>query len=414
MATLNRGILRRVAPQNDRECPERHINYETILCKLIDLCKPKGKLHMVVMTMKRIISFLLVFILLLAPSSIAYAGLYDDYIKELREKENAQMAENVPTGPFSDDPKAIQAAADAVVMLSCYDQDGVLYATGSAFAAFEDGVFVTNYHVIEGEVYSIRAQMESGLEFRISSVVAYDADRDIAILRTNVRTGLSPLPLGDSSALERGEKVIAIGSPLGLINTLSIGLFSGTVRDDRVYLQFSAPISQGSSGGALFNNSGEVIGITSASYTAGQNLNLAIPINDAKAVYAAAATETEMSVAEFYEKNAVVVEIEEEPDNTPEYYYEHRAEFVGQELTIEGYISSIANFGQGNIDLHLISDPEKISKSNIQDVINHRPSIDLTEISSWFLEVGMYISIQCKVVNDSYIHFIATGVEILQ
>lgn len=204
---------------------------------------------------------------------------------------------------FSDDPKAIQVASNSVIMLSCYDKNGELYCSGSAFAAFEEGVFVTNCHVIEGEVYSIKAQMETGLEFKISSVVAYDADRDLAILRTEAKTGLEPLPLGKSADLERGEKVIAIGSPLGLINTLSIGLNSGTIKneDEQVFLQFSAAISHGSSGGALFNNEGEVIGITSASYTEGQNLNLAIPIEDAVELWEKRDSSAELSIPEFYD-----------------------------------------------------------------------------------------------------------------
>ena len=211
--------------------------------------------------MKRTVSLFLVFIFCFTITPFCYA-----------------VADNTP---FSDDPKAIQVASNSVIMLSCYDKNGELYATGSAFAAFEDGIFVTNYHVIEEGIYSIRAAMESGLEFTIPYVVAYDAEKDLAILRTEAKTGLEPLPIGSSADLERGEKVIAIGSPLGLINTLSIGLYSGTLKDEQTFLQFSAAISHGSSGGALFNNKGEVVGITSASFTEGQNLNLAIPIEDA-------------------------------------------------------------------------------------------------------------------------------------
>ena len=204
---------------------------------------------------------------------------------------------------FSDDPKAIQSASKSVIMLNCFDKDGKPYTTGSAFAAFEDGVFITNYHVIEKEVKSIRAQMETGLEFNISHVVAFNEEKDLAILRTDAKTNLSPLPLGDSSKIERGEKVIAIGSPMGLINTLSFGLYSGRIKEDQEYLQFSAPISQGSSGGALFNNRGEVIGITAASYIEGQNLNFAIPIEDVINLWNKRESEQEMSIGEFYELN---------------------------------------------------------------------------------------------------------------
>lgn len=285
-----------------------------------------------VMTMKRSLCAVISFLLLLSLFPSTYA-----------------IGENVTS--FSDDPKAIQTASNSVVMLSCYDKDGNLFATGSAFAAFEEGAFVTNFHVIEG-AYSIRAQMESGLEFRLSSVIAYDDEKDIAILHTDAKTGLDPLPLGDSSALGRAEKVIAIGSPLGLINTISIGLYSGTVKDERVYLQFSAPISQGSSGGALFNNSGEVVGITSASYTEGQNLNMAIPIEDAKALYEDVGIKPQMSLDAFYDS---VIRSTNNQRYTVEYVLGHLDELNGKTITVEGYIGYI------NQDLqiaYLIDNPE--------------------------------------------------------
>ena len=96
------------------------------------------------------------------------------------------------------------------------------------------------------------------------------------------------------------EKIVAIGSPLGLLNTVSTGVFSGyNDTGEMKEIQFSASISQGSSGGALFNNAGEVIGITTASYTEGQNLNVAVPIQ--YAVDMKNAQSTEMTIAQFYE-----------------------------------------------------------------------------------------------------------------
>ena len=200
---------------------------------------------------------------------------------------------------FSDNPTAIEQASDSVVLLECYDKDGELYCTGSAFAAFEDGVFVTNYHVVEQEVYSIVAKTEDGTMFSIDSVIALDPERDIAILKTNSTPHILPLAIGSSAGLEKGEKVIAIGSPLGLMNTVSTGVFSGyNTTDTMQEIQFSASISHGSSGGALFNNAGEVSGITSASYSEGQNLNVAVPIQyvvDAKNAPSAA-----MTIPQFY------------------------------------------------------------------------------------------------------------------
>lgn len=201
---------------------------------------------------------------------------------------------------FSDDPAAIEQASKSVILLECYDKNGELYCTGSAFAAFEDGVFVTNYHVVEQEVYSIIAKTEDGTMFEIDSVLAYEPQYDIAIIGTKANPNIAPLTIGSSSDLEKGEKIVAIGSPLGLMNTVSTGVFSG-YNDTGVMneIQFSASISHGSSGGALLNNSGEVIGITTASYTEGQNLNIAVPIQ--YAIDIKNKQSEELSVPQFYE-----------------------------------------------------------------------------------------------------------------
>ncbi|MBQ9662088.1 MAG: trypsin-like peptidase domain-containing protein [Oscillospiraceae bacterium] len=260
---------------------------------------------------------------------------------------------------FSDDTTAIQAASNSIVMLSCYDQYGELCATGSAFAAYDDGMFVTNCHVIMGDTYFIKAQTEDGQEFNLSKVVAFDIDADIAILSvgTGVNVNLARLPVGDSSALEKGAKVVAIGSPLGLINSVSTGVYSGSVTEDgQTYLQFTASISHGSSGGALFNDHGEVVGITSASYVEGQNLNLAIPIEQATELWNRNSPARSMSISAFYGLWDHV--------NTYDvaYVLSHGAELIGQEVYIEGYISSI-DYGSRNGNevlngnLYLVSSP---------------------------------------------------------
>lgn len=183
---------------------------------------------------------------------------------------------------FSDDPKAIASAAESVLMLTCYDEKGDAVATGSGFLALEDGIIITNYHVIQDDVISIKANTEDGMYFDVEEVVCYDAIADIAILRTHAKPRLDLLKLGDSDNLTKASKVITIGSPLGLLNTVSEGLYSGVIYDDTEYILFTAAISHGSSGGALLNENGEVIGITSASFVEGQNLNLAVPINSVK------------------------------------------------------------------------------------------------------------------------------------
>ena len=209
----------------------------------------------------------------------------------------------LPQSAFSDDPTAISAASQSVVKLNCYNKNGELCATGSGFACFADNVIVTNYHVIEGGVYSIEASTENGRSFDITYVLAADEGKDIAILATSSPHNLTLLQPGDSGNLQKGEKVVAIGSPLGLLNSVSTGVFSGYVKENSMnVLQFTASISSGSSGGALFNNAGKVLGITFASYEAGQNLNLAIPISQVEYIWKYK-TQTKMTIESFCKSN---------------------------------------------------------------------------------------------------------------
>lgn len=190
---------------------------------------------------------------------------------------------NIFLKSFSEDSDAIELASRSVVKLYCFDENENLCATGSGFAVFDDGIILTNYHVIAEDAYRVIAECDDGFVFELERIVTYDELLDIAILRTSYFTGMTPLDFGSSEQLERGENLVAIGSPLGLRNTVSKGVFSGYIWEGDVeMLQFTASISSGSSGGALFNDDGMVIGITTATYVDGQNLNLAVPIEQAE------------------------------------------------------------------------------------------------------------------------------------
>lgn len=208
------------------------------------------------MYMKRMIAFLLVLSLLVSFQSEAFAA----------------------NTPFYEDSQAIARAAESVLLLTCYDNEGNVVATGSGFLAFEDGIIITNYHVIDGITGPIKANTEDGMYFDINEILCYDPVADVAILKTNARTRLDLLTLASTSTLGKGSRVVAIGSPLGLLNIVSEGIYSGIITDETEYILFTAAISSGSGGGALFNENGEVIGVTAATYTEGQNLNLAVPI----------------------------------------------------------------------------------------------------------------------------------------
>ena len=173
----------------------------------------------------------------------------------------------------------IEKLSKSVLMLNMYDAKDELFAIGSGFVAFEHDILVTNYHVID-KAYKIEAVDENDVVYSLDKVIAFDKEKDLAILKFSNPTDLNVLKLYDSSKVSKGDEVIAIGSPLGLKNTVSKGIVS-SIREDKEtsIIQITAPISSGSSGGALLNENGKVIGVTFAGIEDGQNLNLAIPSN---------------------------------------------------------------------------------------------------------------------------------------
>jgi len=189
--------------------------------------------------------------------------------------------------PFENDYAAINSAAGSVLMLLVYDNSQSDYiASGSGFVAFDSNTLITNYHVVEGGDL-VLAESDAGEGYFLDRVIAADKDLDLAILRFKAPSGLSPLSLNGEGDWLRGQPVVAIGSPKGLRNTVSKGDISSLfVEDNLRYIQFTAPISSGSSGGALFDSTGRVIGITTSSLSEdSQNLNFAIDIREAILLY---------------------------------------------------------------------------------------------------------------------------------
>lgn len=169
---------------------------------------------------------------------------------------------------------------NSIVSIISMDSKGSIVAKGSGFIIGKKGIIATNYHVIE-ESISISVNLSENMKDLEASLVKYDSSKDIAILNLNMNMDLIPTVLGNSNNINEGEDIVAIGNPYGWEKTISEGIVSG-IRDLEVIklLQITAPVSQGSSGGALFNRNGEVIGITTlASYWGAQNINFAIPIN---------------------------------------------------------------------------------------------------------------------------------------
>lgn len=169
---------------------------------------------------------------------------------------------------------------------------------GTGFIVDKAGVVATNLHVVAGES-AIRVRLYDGSQYPVMQIAGLDPARDLALLRINAFRELPTLKLGDSDTVSAGDQIVAIGNPLGVFDySVTSGLVS-QVRPvcgpndiaarhckELTVLQISAAISPGSSGGPLFNQFGEVVGVTTAIITAGQNINLAVPGNYLKPLVA--------------------------------------------------------------------------------------------------------------------------------
>ncbi len=191
---------------------------------------------------------------------------------------------------FSTDPVAMNDACLGVVKLEIYDENDELIGSGSGFVAFSSDLIVTNCHVI-ADAHKIIAYSDVGDSYTVTDVLCVNSDKDVAIICFESPTDLPVLPLNESGEVFRASPVVAIGSPKGFANTVSKGNVSSTFTEEEVrYIQFNAPISSGSSGGALIDDNGQVVGITTATYDDGvgqaQNLNFAVNILEVIELYA--------------------------------------------------------------------------------------------------------------------------------
>jgi Do/DeqQ family serine protease len=162
--------------------------------------------------------------------------------------------------------------------------------TGSGFIFDAKGRIITNAHVVDG-ADRVRVTLKDGRSFD-GEVLGADPLTDLAVIQINAKN-LPVVALGNSDRLEAGEWAIAIGNPLGLDNTVTTGIISGTgrssaqvgVADRRVdFIQTDAAINPGNSGGPLLNERGQVIGINTAIIQNAQGLGFAIPINQAQKI----------------------------------------------------------------------------------------------------------------------------------
>ena len=161
---------------------------------------------------------------------------------------------------------------------------------GSGFIIDPHGVIVTNHHVVAG-ADEVQVELRDGRKF-VSRDIKSDPKTDLAVIRVETKEPLPYLTFGDSSAMEIGDRVLAVGAPFGLTGTVTHGIISAKGRNLHLnmyedFLQTDAAINPGNSGGPLINLRGEVIGVNSAikSHSGGwQGIGLAIPSNMAREV----------------------------------------------------------------------------------------------------------------------------------
>lgn len=193
----------------------------------------------------------------------------------------------------------VQNVKPSVVSIKAEGSSGS--GTGSGFIYREDGYIVTNNHVaapaINGGKLTVYLEDKTSFEAKL---VGRNASYDLAVLKIDA-TGLKPVNIGDSNAINVGDLTVAFGSPLGLSGTVTSGIVSALNRpvtaggaDDQSFIsaiQTDAAINPGNSGGPLVNGQGQVIGVNSAIATLGNGtqsgsigLGFAIPINQAQRV----------------------------------------------------------------------------------------------------------------------------------
>lgn len=200
----------------------------------------------------------------------------------------AELKEEIKTSIYSKekDPseKSLEEIAQLksnIIVVFCGN------SLGSGVIISKDGYIVTNNHVVKSGRDCYIAFEDPGSKNGVgekikAELVLADDQKDIALLKIS-RPVEGVIPIGDSGKLKVGERIVTIGNPNGLINTVADGIVSGFRKTDAATLvQITSPITHGSSGGALLNIKGELVGITTAGFEGGGNLNFAVSSNDIK------------------------------------------------------------------------------------------------------------------------------------
>ncbi|MCQ2446164.1 MAG: trypsin-like peptidase domain-containing protein [Clostridia bacterium] len=230
-----------------------------------------------------------------APTAGEKTVLYQSVIRTVGDGEEEGGELTVSEVANIAAPSVVEIVTESVAYGTFFGQ----YTTsgaGSGVILSEDGLIVTNYHVIDG-AKSIKVTLKNGEDY-VGTLVGGDEQNDIALVRIEAE-GLTPAVLGESASLVVGEGVVAVGNPLGeLGGTVTDGIISALDREIEVgnasytLLQTNAAVNPGNSGGGLFNMHGELIGIVNAKISENnvEGLGFAIPVDRAKGIIEELAT----------------------------------------------------------------------------------------------------------------------------
>jgi len=202
-----------------------------------------------------------------------------------------------PTQSFAPLVKAVQPAVVALTVeqsrhltsFGPFAPPQTREGKGSGFVISSDGLVLTNAHVVQG-ADTITAVLGDGSSAQ-ARVLGLDRNMDVALLRLEGDQDWEHVPLGDSTGLDVGDWVLAMGNPLGLGHTVTAGIVSGKGRvlghdsfGNEDFIQTDAAINKGNSGGPLFNLNGEVVGINTAIVAGANTIGFAIPIDAVETV----------------------------------------------------------------------------------------------------------------------------------
>lgn len=238
--------------------------------------------------MKRLFALLLAGLTTLAIVTPAVAADYESF-RTNDEENNIDVFKSAS-------PSVVYITNSRMVRRSFFalNPQEIPQGSGSGFVWDKRGYIVTNFHVIQN-ASRVTVTLQDGTAWQ-ARVVGAEPDKDLAVLHIEAPAGqLTPVALGDSSLLEVGRKVIAIGNPFGLDTTMTVGVVSAlgreinsvTRRQIRDVIQTDAAINPGNSGGPLLNSLGQLVGVNTAIYSpsgASSGIGFAIPVNTVKKI----------------------------------------------------------------------------------------------------------------------------------